>query len=128
MAAPAEFLRQAEIEADRLGVADVEIAVRLRREAGDDLAIAFRRDIGLDDVADEVAPGFGRRLVVCVHTVKLRSPSPLAGEGGARHRQEGEGDGAAWTSPAVTPSPRPSPARGEGERPLIVPIIRGTSW
>ena len=34
VAAPAELLGDAEIEADRLGVADVQIAVRLRRKAG----------------------------------------------------------------------------------------------
>ena len=37
MAATAEFLRDAEIQADRLGVADMQIAVRLGRKAGDDL-------------------------------------------------------------------------------------------
>ena len=39
---PAEFLRDAEIQADRLGVADMEIAVRLRRKAGDDTAYGGR--------------------------------------------------------------------------------------
>ena len=33
VAAPAEFLRHAEIEADRFGVADMQIAVRLGRES-----------------------------------------------------------------------------------------------
>ena len=40
IAVAAEFLGDAEIEADRLGVADMQIAVRLRREAGDDRACA----------------------------------------------------------------------------------------
>ena len=35
VAAAAEFLRDAEVQADRLGMADVQIAVRLRREARD---------------------------------------------------------------------------------------------
>ena len=35
VAAAAELLRDAEIEADRLGVADMQIAVRLGRKAGD---------------------------------------------------------------------------------------------
>ena len=35
--AAAEFLGDAEIQADRLGVADMQIAVRLRRKAGDHL-------------------------------------------------------------------------------------------
>ena len=47
MAAAAEFLRDAEIQADRLGVADMQIAVRLRRKAGDDLLCAAGVEIGL---------------------------------------------------------------------------------
>ena len=42
VAAAAELLGDAEIEADRLGVADVEVAVRLRRKAGDDARVARR--------------------------------------------------------------------------------------
>ena len=56
MAAAGEFLRDAEIERDRLGVADVQIAVRLRRESGHDPAVLFGGEIGLDDVANEIAP------------------------------------------------------------------------
>ena len=56
VAAAAELLGDAEIEADRLGVADVEIAVRLGRKAGDHAAVALGVEVGLDDVADEVAP------------------------------------------------------------------------
>ena len=49
------FLREAEIQADALRVADVEVAIRLRREARDHLAaIAPRRDIGGDHFADEI--------------------------------------------------------------------------
>ena len=39
MAAAAELLRDAEVEADRFGVADVQVAVRLGREAGDDALV-----------------------------------------------------------------------------------------
>ena len=60
---PAEFLRHAEIQADRLGVADMEIAVRLRRKAGDDARMAAGREVGADDVADEILPGFADRCV-----------------------------------------------------------------
>ena len=58
VALAAELLRDAEIQAYRLGVADMEIAVRLRRKPGDDLAGAAGREIGLDDVANEVATRF----------------------------------------------------------------------
>jgi hypothetical protein len=67
VATAAEFLRHAEIEADRLGVADVEIAVRLRREAGDHRAAGTCGEIGADDVADEIAPGLHPRCIVCAH-------------------------------------------------------------
>ena len=58
VALAAEFLGDAEVQANGLGVADVEIAVRLRRKPGDDLANAAVREIGLDDVANEVAARF----------------------------------------------------------------------
>ena len=45
----------AEVEADRLGVADVEVAVRLGREAGDDGLVPPLAKVGGDDLADEVA-------------------------------------------------------------------------
>ena len=67
VAAAAEFLGDAEIEADRLGVADVQIAVRLRRKAGHDLLDAAGVEIGLDDVADEIAARFDRaRIASCL--------------------------------------------------------------
>src|SRR5258707_416606 len=47
--------RDAEIERDRLGVADMQVAVRLRREAGHDLLVSACVEIGLDDVANEIA-------------------------------------------------------------------------
>jgi hypothetical protein len=60
MALAGEFLGDAEIERDRLGMADMQIAVRLRRKPGDDASVLFRIEVGLDDVADEVAPCLGR--------------------------------------------------------------------
>ena len=62
IALAAELLGDAEIQADGLGVSDMEIAVGLRRKPGDDLAGAAAGEIGLDDVANEVATclcGFG---------------------------------------------------------------------
>ncbi len=46
----------AEVEADRLGVADVQVAVRLGREARDDAVAPAGPQVGGDDVADEVGP------------------------------------------------------------------------
>ncbi len=64
---------QAEIEADGLGVADVQVAVGLGREAGVDAAAPFAgADVLVDDLADEI-PGRGRSgrglvlRVVCGH-------------------------------------------------------------
>ena len=67
MAAAAEFLGNAEIQADRLGVADVQIAVRLGRKAGDHRLDASGIEVGLHDVADEVAPRLAsRRIAACL--------------------------------------------------------------
>ena len=52
-------LRHAEIEHHRLGVADMEIAVRLGRKPRDDGFRPPGRDILGDDVADEVARTLG---------------------------------------------------------------------
>ena len=61
VAVTAEVAGDAEVEADRLGVADVEVAVRLRREPGDDRRMAPAADIRGDDLADEVG-AFGGSL------------------------------------------------------------------
>ena len=63
IAVSAELGRDAEIEADRLGVTNVEIAVRLRREARDDGLVPAAGEVGRHDVADEVLPGLARRHV-----------------------------------------------------------------
>jgi hypothetical protein len=47
----------AEIEADRLDVTEVQIAVRLGRKARADPRIKPRGQVGLDDLADEIAGG-----------------------------------------------------------------------
>src|SRR6185295_173038 len=51
-----ELRGDAEVEADGLRMADVEVAVRFGREAGDRDRDAAARDVGGDDVPDEVAP------------------------------------------------------------------------
>ena len=58
VAVAAELLRHAEIEADRLGMADMEIAVRLRRKAGDHAFVPARGQVRANDVADEILAGF----------------------------------------------------------------------
>ena len=60
VAAAAELARDAEVEGDRLRVADVEVAVGLGREAGDGDRDAARGEVRRDDLADEVA-ALGRR-------------------------------------------------------------------
>ncbi|MGY4488371.1 hypothetical protein ACVWWR_007562 [Bradyrhizobium sp. LM3.2] len=57
---PGNSLGDAEIERDRLGVADMEIAVRLRREPGHDLLVFGLIEVGLDDVTNEIAPNLSR--------------------------------------------------------------------
>ncbi len=55
MAAPAIFLGDPEIERNRLGVADMEIPVRLRWKPRNDLPRASGGEIGIDDVANKIA-------------------------------------------------------------------------
>ncbi len=61
VADPAVFLGQAEVQAARLGVTDVHVAVGLRREAGfDPTAVLAAVLVAVDHGADEVtAPGPG---------------------------------------------------------------------
>ena len=86
IALPGKFLRDAEIERDRLGVADMQIAVRLRRKPGDDPPVLAGVEIGLDDVADEVAPCLcryrfsahsGFLLLAPFCQIRFPPPSPL---------------------------------------------------
>ena len=56
MTAAAEFLRHAEVQADRLGVTDVQVSVGLRREACHHTRVAVRGEVSGDDIANEVAP------------------------------------------------------------------------
>jgi len=47
-------MRDAEVQADGFRVADVQVAVWLRREAGVNLRISLLGDVLLDDVAKEI--------------------------------------------------------------------------
>ena len=63
VAAPAKLPRDAEVQADRLGVADVQVAVRLRRETREHGRLPARGQVLLNDLADEIemlgSVGFG---------------------------------------------------------------------
>jgi hypothetical protein len=98
VAAPAEVARQAEVQADALGVADVQVAVGLRREAGADpgrvlrcvlvdvvdagpagpvaVLVGAAQPVFRDDVADEVGWCCLDRLLV--HCAYLPSRAILA--------------------------------------------------
>ena len=62
VAATTEFLGNAEVEADRLGVADMQIPVRLRRKARDYRGVTLGGQISANDVANEVASCGARAL------------------------------------------------------------------
>ena len=57
VAAAAILLRNAEIETDRFGVAQMQVAVRLGRETGHRAGVFARGEIFFDDLADEVFRG-----------------------------------------------------------------------
>src|SRR5215470_6708708 len=63
--AAAIFLRHTKIDPDRLRVSDVQIAVRLRWKTGHHLSDASGGFVGIDDIADKVAPRLNRSRVVC---------------------------------------------------------------
>ena len=88
VAAAAELAGDPEIEADRLGVADVQVAVRLRRETGDHgLATALAKVYG-DDLANEVAAlGRGWRLGVHRGVSVLTGAEDSTLQAGARSLQ-----------------------------------------
>ena len=121
VAAAAVFAGDAEVEADGLGVADVEVAVGLRRETRDDLRVAFLGNMGRNDVADEIggrgSGGGGRRLG---HKEAARMAATLGGRQCGRRRlpiaslltQDAVTRGAPWTSgPENASLPCPSRRR-----------------
>ena len=71
VAAAAELLGDPEVERDRLGVAEVEVSVRLRREARHDLRDSALAHVGGDDLADEIA-SFGRGRSAGAHAAVAR--------------------------------------------------------
>ena len=72
VALAAELLGEAEIQVDRLGVADVQIAVRLRRKARVHAAAVF---VGLQIVEDDLADEVGRRRLGWMQRPRYRPHS-----------------------------------------------------
>ena len=61
--APARLGGDTEIQADRHDVADVQVAIRLRRKPGNDFAMLPGREVVMDDLADEVPRRFAHRFI-----------------------------------------------------------------
>jgi hypothetical protein len=80
MTRTAVFQRNAEVQADRLGMADVEIAVRFGRETRrHPTAVFVGGEVPGDDVADEVARRAGR---VLVHAHRVSASGTSSGRAG----------------------------------------------
>jgi hypothetical protein len=56
VAAAAELGGDAEVQADRLGVADVQVAIGLRRKTRLDRGMATAGEVVADDLPDEILP------------------------------------------------------------------------
>ena len=117
VAAPAELSRDAEIQADRLGVADMEIAVGLGREAGDDGTGAPGIEIGADDVADEIPASFlglgpGHPILALVAFRSRRGARPIGAAAGNPMPQ------LAPLSQRDGHRPRPAMGASRGRRPV----------
>src|SRR5438132_1362 len=67
-----EFASDAEVQADGFRVADVQVAVRLGREAGVNLPIFLLGDVSLNDVAEEITRP-GRLIVLLFGCVRRQS-------------------------------------------------------
>ena len=72
MATSAEFLGNAEIQADRFGVPQMQIAVRLRREPGDDAVVLSGREISRHNIAYKIPARIRSRFVSHCVPFKLR--------------------------------------------------------
>src|SRR5262249_55403639 len=108
MAAPAELARHPEVDRDRLGMADVQIAIGLRRKPRDDLAAEAPAGVVLQDhLPDEVAGlflGLLAHLDECNASLapipavtrdaaeRSRAPQVVAGLGPRRPRRASEMD------------------------------------
>ena len=73
VAAPAELVGDAEVQAHRLGVADVQVTVGLGREARDHGLYPPGLHVAMDDLADEVAAGLGVSGLSFAHSGSLQT-------------------------------------------------------
>jgi hypothetical protein len=73
--AAAELLRDAEIETDRFGVADVQVTVWLRREPGDHAPMSSGSKVRRHDIANEIAAGFHCCRLGYNHRIQPRLPA-----------------------------------------------------
>jgi hypothetical protein len=116
VAAAAELLGDPEIEADRLGVADMEVAVGLGRKAGHDRAGAAGGEIARDDVADEIASALYRCRLDRTHARStLFAAPPLCGRSEAS-RQPCNMFSRPNATVQTRRQPKPSPAPRERVR------------
>ena len=144
MAAPAELPGDAEIEHDRLGVADMEIAVGLGREAGDHLRGSPGGDVVPHDAPDEIAGRLVLRLgdghpafrSHSPHFSPTDAPSPSCPDlfrastpcGIALRAGNGRGGGGTWmpgTSPGMTAGARGWPENARPARHCPRPSAHG---
>ena len=85
MARAAKFAGDAEIQTDRLGMSQVQKPVRVRREAGDDGLGPAGIEVGLNDVADEIAARFGKSRLGIHHASGSRLPARIHRQPNERH-------------------------------------------
>ena len=79
IATSAEFLGNAEIQADRFGVPEMQIAVRLRREPGDDTVVLSGREVAatISRMKSRPASAVNSSVIVCLSSCAY-VPNPQA--------------------------------------------------
>ena len=113
---PPKLLGDAEIEADGLGVADVQVAVGLGRKAGHNPAVLARGQVVGDDLADKIQGtgglGSGHSMGSFSENAPIyRENVSKPGNNSSRNapaRLFGRGDQGPWP-PAPRPNPLPQP-------------------
>src|SRR5579864_4742053 len=111
MAAPAKLFRYAEIQANRFGMANMQITIWLRREAGDNGRNTAGFEIGRNDIADEITTRFAdRRLHRHERLRSITKALPPVFANPARYAKTGTGDSAhiAGMAERITSGLRPN--------------------
>ena len=123
VANPGELARDAEVQADRLGVPDVQVPVGLGWKPRDDAPSGARGQVGLDDLADEVFT-LDRRSVGLVFGHGLLG-WVMGGDGGKNGRAAGRCQ--SWVRDELSAGRRGNPALQwrSRARPLARPRARG---